>query len=162
MMPALHEDLRAAQGEGLLDLLVDLIEGDDVGVGVVFDAVEGAELAIDVADVGVIDVAIDDVGDDLVAAIVVGGWLWPIAGGGRPAPKFFQRQLIERQGLGAMMRVAVPDFLEQARPSRRRGLISFWINGWSGGFRRGACTVPGGGALARACWSGTGSGGSPS
>ena len=42
---------------------------------VLFRAHEGAEFAVDVADVGVIDVAVDDVGDDFVAVAVVGGAL---------------------------------------------------------------------------------------
>ena len=71
MMPALHQNLRAAERDGFLDLLVHLVERDDVGIVVLFHAIKRAELAIDVADVGVIDVAIDDVGDDLVAAAVV-------------------------------------------------------------------------------------------
>ena len=70
MMPALHQNLRAAQRDGLLDLPVHLLERDDIGIVVLFRAVKRAELAIDVADVRVIDVAVDDVGDDLVAAAV--------------------------------------------------------------------------------------------
>jgi len=46
--------------------------GDHVGIGVLLGAVEGAKLAVDVADVGVVDVAVDDVGDDLVPASVEG------------------------------------------------------------------------------------------
>ena len=75
MMAALHEDLRAADGLELLDFLADLLGREDVVFVVALGAHERAELAIDVADVGVIDVAVDDVGDDLVAAAVVGGAL---------------------------------------------------------------------------------------
>ncbi len=75
VVPALHEDLRAADGLELLDLLADLLGREHVVVLVALGAHEGAELAVDVADVRVIDVAVDDVGDDLVAAAVVGGGL---------------------------------------------------------------------------------------
>ena len=40
---------------------------------VFFGAIKRAELAIDIADVGVIDVAIDDVSDDVISAAIVGG-----------------------------------------------------------------------------------------
>ena len=72
MMPSLHEDLNAACLGELVELGVHLIVGDDVAVGVLLSPVEGAELAIDVADVGVVDVAVDDVGDDLVSAAAKG------------------------------------------------------------------------------------------
>src|SRR6266576_2520635 len=62
MMAALHENLGAAQSDRLLNFSVNFIEGDDIGVVIFFGAVEGAEFAIDIADVGVIDVAVDDVG----------------------------------------------------------------------------------------------------
>lgn len=73
VVSALEEDLGSSLGEGFLDFLVEFIEGDDVGVGVPGDAVEGAELAVDVADIGVIDIAVDDVADDVVAAVIEGG-----------------------------------------------------------------------------------------
>ena len=57
--PALHEDLVAAEGDRLLDLLVELLARQDVGVGVARLAVEGAEVADGGADVRVVDVAVD-------------------------------------------------------------------------------------------------------
>jgi len=59
MMPALEQDLRAAQFDRLRDLPVHLLMADDVGVGIPLHAIERAELAVDVADVGVVDIAID-------------------------------------------------------------------------------------------------------
>src|SRR5262249_33240911 len=67
MMAALHQDLGAAQRDGFLDLFVYLIERDDIGIVVLLCAVERAKFAIDVADVGVINVPIDVVGADVVA-----------------------------------------------------------------------------------------------
>ena len=65
MVPALHQDLHAAGGSQLIELLVELLVGQDVMILILFRAIKRTELAIDVADVGVIDVSIDDVGDDL-------------------------------------------------------------------------------------------------
>ena len=63
--PALQEDLDAAGVDGLLDLLAQLLARQHVGVvGVARVAEEGAEAAGGGADVGVVDVALDDVGDD--------------------------------------------------------------------------------------------------
>ena len=53
MMPALHENLAAAERDGLLDFFVQLVERDDIGIIVLLGAIERAELAIHVADVGV-------------------------------------------------------------------------------------------------------------
>ena len=71
-MSTLHEDLRAAQREGFLDLLVNLGVRDHVGVRGLFPPPERAEFTVDVADVGVIDIPIDAEGDDLIAAPLEG------------------------------------------------------------------------------------------
>jgi hypothetical protein len=67
MDAALHQHAGAAHLDGLGDLLVDRLEVEDVAL---FRArpfgqrpVEGAEGAVLGAEVGVVDVAIDDVGD---------------------------------------------------------------------------------------------------
>src|SRR5436305_1346272 len=52
VVAALHQDLVAAQRDRLLDLLVQLLARQDVGVGVGALAVEGAEVADRGADVG--------------------------------------------------------------------------------------------------------------
>ena len=73
--PALHADLGRAEVPGLLGAVGDLVVGQRVGVGVGLALGEGAEPAADVADVGEVDVAVDDVGHlvaDGLAAQVVG------------------------------------------------------------------------------------------
>ena len=65
MMPALQENLHAADRGEFVELLVELLQREHVVIVVLLRAVERAELAVDVADVRVVDVAIDDVGDDL-------------------------------------------------------------------------------------------------
>ena len=62
MQAALHQDLVAAQRDGLADLLEQDVAVEDVGLGVVDLAVEGAEVADRGADVGVVDVPVDVVG----------------------------------------------------------------------------------------------------
>ena len=96
IVPALHQDLDAADRLALVDLGADLLEGQDVALGVLRPAVERAELAVGDADVGVVDVAVDDVGDDVL------GVLPPALGVGQPA------QLEER---GALVELEVgPEF----------------------------------------------------
>src|SRR3989442_13252515 len=66
MQAALHQDPRAAQFYGLLDLVVDGVEIQDValfGARSFQRTVEGAEGAVLGAKVGVINVAVNDVGD---------------------------------------------------------------------------------------------------
>ena len=61
VVPALHEDARAADRERLLDLLVDDRLREEVALGAVAGpAVEGAEVAVGDADVRVVDVPVDD------------------------------------------------------------------------------------------------------
>ena len=63
--PALQQDLHAAQVDRLLELLGQHLARQRVALGLVGGrAVEVAELAAGDADVGVVDVAVDDVGDD--------------------------------------------------------------------------------------------------
>ncbi len=72
---ALHADLGGPDVPGLARPVGDLVEGERVGVGVGAALGEGAEPAAGVADVGEVDVPVDDVGDvvpDGVAADVVG------------------------------------------------------------------------------------------
>ena len=71
MKAALHQHAGAAHLLGFGDLLVDLLEVEDVALvgarilALLWErAVEGAEGAVLGAEIGVVDVAIDDVGDD--------------------------------------------------------------------------------------------------
>jgi hypothetical protein len=77
MQAALHEHARAAQLDGFLDLLIDHLVRQEVTFGVAHGPVKGAEAAILGAEVGVVDIAIDDVGNDALgvplAADGVGG-----------------------------------------------------------------------------------------
>src|ERR1041384_1193254 len=57
--------------------------------------IKRTELAIDIADVGVIDVAIDNVSDDLISPAVVGQVLRPATPLIREDAEFFQRETIQ-------------------------------------------------------------------
>ena len=70
VVPALDEDLHAAEGLGLLDLGADLLVRQRPAFAVLGAAVERAEPAVGDADVGVVDVAVDDVGDDAVGVLL--------------------------------------------------------------------------------------------
>src|ERR1051326_5683042 len=77
MQAALHQNACAAQGDGLINLLADFVERADVSFSVAGTTIESAEGTDDVADVRVVDVAINDIGDDAVwmttLANLVGG-----------------------------------------------------------------------------------------
>ena len=64
VQPALEQDLVPAQGQRLLDLGRELLLGQQVPLARRQVAVERAEGALGDADVRVVDVAVDDVGDD--------------------------------------------------------------------------------------------------
>ena len=120
MMAALHQHLRAAERDRLLDFFVHLVERDDVGIVVLFHAVKRAELAIDVADVRVIDVAVNDVGDDVVAATVEILRLGELAAAVGERAEFFQRQMIKPQRLALGKCACRPRLFAATRPMTRR------------------------------------------
>ena len=62
---ALKKDAGSAKVDRLLDLLAELVPREQVAFRVTRPPVERAELALVDTDVGVVDVAVDDVGDDL-------------------------------------------------------------------------------------------------
>ena len=66
IVPALHQQLDAADRDRLVDLSEQLLEPEDVAVRRADRAIERAEVALRDADVGVVDVAVDDVGDQSV------------------------------------------------------------------------------------------------
>ena len=71
IVPALQQDLHAAERLALVDLRADLLEREHVAAGVLGPAVEGAERAVGDADVGVVDVPIDDVRDGFVGMVAI-------------------------------------------------------------------------------------------
>ena len=62
-----------------------------------FRSIKRAELAIDIADVGVVDIAIDDVGDDFAPAAIVAFLLRKIAPRICERAEFLQRPAIKLQ-----------------------------------------------------------------
>jgi len=113
MVPALHQHLRAAERDGLLDFFIEFGQRDDVGIVVLLHAIKRAELAIDIADVRVIHIAVDDVGDDVVAAAGEILRLRQLPATIRERAELFERQLIKPQRFGRIDAPAVPNSLEQ-------------------------------------------------
>jgi hypothetical protein len=66
---ALHEDLDGAELLGLVDLGADLLVGERPALVVLGAAIERAEAAVGDADVRVVDVPVDDVGDRVVRVL---------------------------------------------------------------------------------------------
>ena len=94
MMPALHQDLHSARGSEFVQLLIKLLEAQHVMIFVAFGPIKRAEFAINVADVCVIDVAIDDVGHNLASAAAVTVRLCQIAPRIGKRSQLFQRPAI--------------------------------------------------------------------
>src|SRR5215831_3237803 len=111
MVSALHQDLGATKRNGLFNFFVHFVEGDDVSIIILFRAVKSAELAVNIADVRVVDVSIDDVSDDIVPAAfpdVRSGELAPTIG---ESSELLEGQLRKLQGLARSDSFAVPDLL---------------------------------------------------
>ena len=56
MMPALHQDLHAARRRKLIELLIKLIAREHIMIAIFFRAIKRTELAVNVADVRVVNV----------------------------------------------------------------------------------------------------------
>src|ERR1700756_3096375 len=65
MMPALHQDLHSACGSELVQLLIKLLEAEHVMIFVALGSIKRAEFAVHVADVRVVNIAIDDIRHDV-------------------------------------------------------------------------------------------------
>ena len=61
----MEEDLHTPQRLAFVDLLANLLEAQNVALAVFRPAVERAELSVGDADIGVVDVSVDDVGHDI-------------------------------------------------------------------------------------------------
>ena len=99
MVASLKEHLHTSFGREFIELLVNLLETEHIVILVTFGAVKGAELAIDVADVCVVYVAVNNVGDNLRAAAIVGIVLGSGSAEVSQSPEFLQWQLVERPGV---------------------------------------------------------------
>ena len=69
IVPTLQQQLNAAERDRLVDLAEDLLEAEHVSFGRPDRPIERAEVAARDADVRVVDVAIDDVGDESVGML---------------------------------------------------------------------------------------------
>src|SRR5215475_667731 len=81
MVPALHQNLNSAYRGKFIQLLIQLLETKHVMIFVALRSIKCAELAINIADIRVIDVAIDDVRYDLASAAAVTGGFCQITPG---------------------------------------------------------------------------------
>ncbi len=102
---ALNADFGGADFPGFDGLLRDLLEAEEVGVGFARAAAEGAELAADEADIGEIDIAIDDVGDDIAGQLATQG-----IGGDQQAEQVVAFGVCQQQALFAREHAAIQRF----------------------------------------------------
>ena len=99
MVAPLKKHLHASLSRKFIELLVNLLDAENVMILVPFGSVKGAEFAVDVANVCVVDVAINNVGDDLRTATIVGAVLGSGTAEVSERPEFLQGQLVERPGV---------------------------------------------------------------
>jgi hypothetical protein len=108
VVPALQQELTAADADGLVNLAEDLVEPQHVPVGRADRPVERAEVAARHADVGVVDVAVDDVGDDAI------GMTARARGTGQPAQDLRRRFRVQRKRLLLRKPVSRPSLVQRA------------------------------------------------
>src|SRR5260370_42644506 len=66
MQSALHQDTRPTERNRFVNLRANLIDRAHVGVRGAWPAIERTERTEDVADIRIVNVSIDDVGDDVI------------------------------------------------------------------------------------------------
>ncbi len=113
VMAPLHQDLRTAQRHGFFNFSIQFRKRDDVRVGVLFGPPKRAKLAVNIANIGIIDVAIHDVSDDFVAAVGHRLDFGEVPSSVRQGSKLFQRQGVEAFRIVGGDPFAVPNSLEQ-------------------------------------------------
>ena len=112
-MTSLHEDLSSPQSNRFLNLTIHFLMGDHIGVCILFVPPEGTKLTVDIADVGIVDVAVDDVGDDVVTTSSMSFRpMQPPASIGKE-PQLFQGKIMKPSGFGEIDPSAVPNLLHQ-------------------------------------------------
>ena len=119
VVTALHQHRGAAESQRLLDLLEDHRARQHVALAAVpRPAVEGAEVAVGDADVGVVDIAVDDE-RDLVA---VGAAVAHLVGGAADGDEVARAQQRERVVVGETLarQHAIEDLARRSGPVRRR------------------------------------------
>ena len=94
MMPPLHQDLNPARRRKFVEFLIDLLERQHVMIFVAFRPIKRAKFAVNVADVRVVDIAIDDIGHDLAPASAITFRLCQIPSSISKRAQFFQRPAI--------------------------------------------------------------------
>src|SRR5262245_4659388 len=103
IVAALQQELVAADGNRLVDLPEDLLETEDVPFAVANLTIERAEVAARHAHIRVIDVAVDDVGDDAIRMFAGTDAI------GKRAKQMRRRMPIEGERLRRVYAAAVPD-----------------------------------------------------
>ena len=111
VMSALHQDLNSAYRGEFIELLIDLLEGKNIMVRITLGPIKSAKLAVDIADVRVVDVSVYDVGDDLASPAAVTFRLCQIAPAISKRTEFFQRPSIQLEDVVRRNPFALQDFV---------------------------------------------------
>ncbi len=111
IVPALQQQLAAAERDGLVDLAEDFVEPEHVPFRRSDRTVERAEVAARDADVRVVDVAIDDVGDDAIGMTARTDFV------GQRAEKRRRRLRVQLERLGPIEPSATPHLVRQVARS---------------------------------------------
>src|SRR5882672_321219 len=110
MQAALHQNAGAAECDRFIDLLADFLQCPDISVRRTWPAIESAEGANYIANIRVIDIAVDYVGDDVVRMSLLANFV-----GGRADP-------------GNVVRFEQGGTIVGGEPRAREGLIQNALN----------------------------------
>ena len=113
MMAALHQNLNSAYGREFVEFLIDLLERKNVMILVFFGSIKRTEFAVNIADVRVINVAIDDIGDDFPSVAAVAFRLRQITSHIGKRAEFFERPAVQLERVVCRNPFAREDFFRE-------------------------------------------------
>src|SRR5438552_4157096 len=113
VVSALHQDLNTTRGGKFVQFLIELLASEHIVIFILLGAIERTKLAVNVADVRVIDVTIDDVSDDLTATRTVTRSFRQIAPGIGERTQRLERPSIQLERLRGRNAFAGEHFLTQ-------------------------------------------------
>jgi hypothetical protein len=139
MVTSLKKNLNASLRCKLIQFPVNFLEAQNVVVIVFFGPVESAEFAVNIANIGVVDVAVHNVGDDVIALAGVGAGFGDFAPAVGQSSHFLKGEFVEAPGIGWRNALSVKDSInERVRVGRYHAMniIPCWpeVNGstWRG------------------------------
>jgi hypothetical protein len=113
MMASLHQNLNPAECDCFFEFFIQIREAYDVGIIILFSPIESAEFAINVTNIGVVDVTVHNVSDNLVSSAFIIRAFGDLPSAICQCAQFFHGQRIESPALSRVNALPFPYSFEK-------------------------------------------------